>query len=214
MKQTHSTYIVWLTVVFFYHIFSFFFSSKHYSQEGYNDPPSVSSINRLIRGTDRQDDGRKDYSIHGILGGKSSNESHFSITFSLFPPHTHRQRVFFCSFSLLVCVIKKNLSSCILFSNSEPNTKSKVIHDWIKFRSCILIRFYTWTKMRSNSHTIATAQHQQKRVMLVTLMVWKIGKLREFRGGKRGSFISIPCLMTFTPATHICMDVSALFNAN
>lgn len=32
----------------------------------------MSSINRLIRGTDqRVDDGRKDYSIHGILGGKS-----------------------------------------------------------------------------------------------------------------------------------------------
>lgn len=40
-------------------------------QEGYNDPPSVSSINRLIRGDRREDDGRKDYSIHGILGGKT-----------------------------------------------------------------------------------------------------------------------------------------------
>lgn len=40
-------------------------------QEGVTDPPSVSSINRLLRGSDRRDDdGRKDYSIHGILGGK------------------------------------------------------------------------------------------------------------------------------------------------
>lgn len=40
-------------------------------QEGVTDPPSVSSINRLLRGTDRRDDdSRKDYSIHGILGGK------------------------------------------------------------------------------------------------------------------------------------------------
>lgn len=42
-------------------------------QEGVPDPPSVSSINRLLRGSDRRDDdGRKDYSIHGILGGKLS----------------------------------------------------------------------------------------------------------------------------------------------
>lgn len=42
-------------------------------QEGVTDPPSVSSINRLLRGSDRRDDdGRKDYSIHGILGGKFS----------------------------------------------------------------------------------------------------------------------------------------------
>lgn len=36
------------------------------------DPPSVSSISRLLRGgggMERKDD-RKDYSIHGILGGK------------------------------------------------------------------------------------------------------------------------------------------------
>lgn len=39
-------------------------------QEGVVDPPSVSSISRLLRGgSDRKDD-RKDYSIHGILGGK------------------------------------------------------------------------------------------------------------------------------------------------
>lgn len=38
------------------------------------DPPSVSSISRLLRGggIERKDD-RKDYSIHGILGGKQSN---------------------------------------------------------------------------------------------------------------------------------------------
>jgi hypothetical protein len=41
-------------------------------KEGVVDPPSVSSISRLLRGGigDRKDD-RKDYSIHGILGGKS-----------------------------------------------------------------------------------------------------------------------------------------------
>lgn len=39
-------------------------------KEGVVDPPSVSSISRLLRGgSDRKDD-RKDYSIHGILGGK------------------------------------------------------------------------------------------------------------------------------------------------
>lgn len=42
-----------------------------------SDPPSVSSISRLLRGGSsgpgdgrKDDDGRKDYSIHGILGGK------------------------------------------------------------------------------------------------------------------------------------------------
>ncbi|XP_031620618.1 protein gooseberry-neuro-like isoform X2 [Contarinia nasturtii] len=45
-------------------------------KEGVTDPPSVSSINRLLRGSDRRDDdGRKDYSIHGILGGRSSDSS-------------------------------------------------------------------------------------------------------------------------------------------
>lgn len=49
-------------------------------QEGVPDPPSVSSINRLLRGTDRRDDdGRKDYSIHGILGGKFYNFYNFFI---------------------------------------------------------------------------------------------------------------------------------------
>lgn len=43
------------------------------TQEGFTDPPSTSSISRLLRGNDRSsDDGRKDYSIHGILGGKSN----------------------------------------------------------------------------------------------------------------------------------------------
>lgn len=38
----------------------------------------MSSINRLLRGSDRRDDdGRKDYSIHGILGGKYSFSSYF-----------------------------------------------------------------------------------------------------------------------------------------
>lgn len=60
-------------------------SFVYYFQEGVTDPPSVSSISRLLRGggghnggtggggSDRKyDDGRKDYSIHGILGGKFS----------------------------------------------------------------------------------------------------------------------------------------------
>ncbi|XP_070491059.1 protein gooseberry-neuro-like [Chironomus tepperi] len=44
-------------------------------KEGVVDPPSVSSISRLLRGgigIDRKDD-RKDYSIHGILGGRGSD---------------------------------------------------------------------------------------------------------------------------------------------
>ena len=42
-------------------------------QDGIADPPSISCISRLLRGSERlprEDDGRKDYSIHGILGGK------------------------------------------------------------------------------------------------------------------------------------------------
>lgn len=42
-------------------------------QEGIIDPPSISCISRLLRGSERlprDDDGRKDYSIHGILGGE------------------------------------------------------------------------------------------------------------------------------------------------
>lgn len=46
-------------------------------QEGVVDPPSVSSISRLLRGggMERKDD-RKDYSIHGILGGEF-DQTHF-----------------------------------------------------------------------------------------------------------------------------------------
>jgi paired box protein 3/7 len=42
-------------------------------QEGVVDPPSVSSISRLLRGgsgVERKDEKTRDYSIHGILGGK------------------------------------------------------------------------------------------------------------------------------------------------
>lgn len=39
-------------------------------QEGVSDPPSISSISRLLRGGSRDLDGKKDYSIDGILGGK------------------------------------------------------------------------------------------------------------------------------------------------
>ncbi|XP_025263332.1 protein gooseberry-neuro [Camponotus floridanus] len=39
-------------------------------KEGFSDPPSVSSISRLLRGGGRPgDDGKKDYTINGILGG-------------------------------------------------------------------------------------------------------------------------------------------------
>ncbi|KAG4080394.1 hypothetical protein HA402_010462 [Bradysia odoriphaga] len=45
-------------------------------KEGIADPPSVSSISRLLRSDHRRDeDGRKDYSIHGILGGRSTDSS-------------------------------------------------------------------------------------------------------------------------------------------
>ncbi|XP_055384510.1 protein gooseberry-neuro-like [Condylostylus longicornis] len=45
-------------------------------KQGIQDPPSTSSISRLLRGSDRQtEDGRKDYSIHGILGGRGSDSS-------------------------------------------------------------------------------------------------------------------------------------------
>ncbi|EFA09140.1 protein gooseberry-neuro isoform X2 [Tribolium castaneum] len=42
-------------------------------KEGVTDPPSVSSISRLLRGGGRRDgdpDGKKDYTIDGILGGR------------------------------------------------------------------------------------------------------------------------------------------------
>lgn len=39
-------------------------------QEGVSDPPSISSISRLLRGGSRDPDGKKDYSIDGILGGE------------------------------------------------------------------------------------------------------------------------------------------------
>ncbi|XP_076669372.1 protein gooseberry-neuro isoform X2 [Andrena cerasifolii] len=38
-------------------------------KEGFSDPPSVSSISRLLRGGRPGDDGKKDYTIDGILGG-------------------------------------------------------------------------------------------------------------------------------------------------
>lgn len=40
-----------------------------FKQEGFSDPPSVSSISRLLRGGRPGDDGKKDYTIDGILGG-------------------------------------------------------------------------------------------------------------------------------------------------
>ncbi|XP_018393924.1 PREDICTED: protein gooseberry-neuro-like [Cyphomyrmex costatus] len=38
-------------------------------KEGFSDPPSVSSISRLLRGGRPGDDPKKDYTINGILGG-------------------------------------------------------------------------------------------------------------------------------------------------
>ncbi|KZC05366.1 Protein gooseberry-neuro [Dufourea novaeangliae] len=43
-------------------------------KEGFSDPPSVSSISRLLRGGRPGDDGKKDYTIDGILGGGRGNE--------------------------------------------------------------------------------------------------------------------------------------------
>ncbi|XP_017770398.1 PREDICTED: protein gooseberry-neuro-like [Nicrophorus vespilloides] len=43
-------------------------------KEGIQDPPSVSSISRLLRGGRRDDlDGKKDYTIDGILGGREDD---------------------------------------------------------------------------------------------------------------------------------------------
>ncbi|XP_049875853.1 protein gooseberry-neuro isoform X2 [Pectinophora gossypiella] len=44
-------------------------------KEGVSDPPSISSISRLLRGGARDPDGKKDYSIDGILGGRESDSS-------------------------------------------------------------------------------------------------------------------------------------------
>lgn len=50
-------------------------------QEGFSDPPSVSSISRLLRGNGKPgDDGKKDYTINGILGG---GKSKFHFVFNL-----------------------------------------------------------------------------------------------------------------------------------
>ncbi|KAG7210956.1 hypothetical protein KM043_016330 [Ampulex compressa] len=44
-------------------------SKRSTNREGFSDPPSVSSISRLLRGGRPGDDGKKDYTIDGILGG-------------------------------------------------------------------------------------------------------------------------------------------------
>ncbi|XP_034949315.1 protein gooseberry-neuro [Chelonus insularis] len=45
-------------------------------KEGFSDPPSVSSISRLLRGGSRPgDDSKKDYTIDGILGGGRCDDS-------------------------------------------------------------------------------------------------------------------------------------------
>lgn len=46
-----------------------FYMNISFEQEGFTDPPSVSSISRLLRGGRPGDDGKKDYTIDGILGG-------------------------------------------------------------------------------------------------------------------------------------------------
>lgn len=48
-------------------------NSMTWLQEGVSDPPSISSISRLLRGGSRDLDGKKDYSIDGILGGEITN---------------------------------------------------------------------------------------------------------------------------------------------
>lgn len=57
-----------------FRLYNLLLCSKSLLQDGINDPPSISCISRLLRGSERlprDDDARKDYSIHGILGGKS-----------------------------------------------------------------------------------------------------------------------------------------------
>ncbi|KAG5333576.1 GSBN protein, partial [Acromyrmex heyeri] len=45
-------------------------------REGFSEPPSVSSISRLLRGGRPGDDGKKDYTINGILrGGRCGDDS-------------------------------------------------------------------------------------------------------------------------------------------
>lgn len=48
----------------------------YFEQEGFSDPPSVSSISRLLRGGRPGDDGKKDYTIDGILGGGKCHYPH------------------------------------------------------------------------------------------------------------------------------------------
>jgi len=49
------------------------------TQEGFSDPPSVSSISRLLRGGRPGDDCKKDYTINGILGGGEFRALSFSV---------------------------------------------------------------------------------------------------------------------------------------
>lgn len=53
-------------------------------QEGFSDPPSVSSISRLLRGGRPGDDGKKDYTINGILGAGKSDCEFLSFVFFLY----------------------------------------------------------------------------------------------------------------------------------
>lgn len=60
-------------------------------QEGCENPPSDSSISRLLRSdrsgggrtSSHDDDGRKDYSIHGILGGGTRGEQRKTVNESM-----------------------------------------------------------------------------------------------------------------------------------
>ena len=66
--------IIFIFSVVFYRIlfplnFVYLLHNILFKQEGFSDPPSVSSISRLLRGGRPGDDGKKDYTIDGILGG-------------------------------------------------------------------------------------------------------------------------------------------------
>lgn len=68
------------------------------TQEGFSDPPSVSSISRLLRGGRPAEDGKKDYTINGILGGGKSKL--FFFVFSVVLGTHYDLYDFFCAINL------------------------------------------------------------------------------------------------------------------